>query len=177
MFRLRRVLSRGEGTLLLLLLLEVAVFAAIGERFFTTTNLLELFRASVELGLLAIALTPILITGGIDLSVGATLGLCAVVFGASVRDAHVPTVLAAGLTLAAGLAAGSVNALLITRLNVPPLIVTLGSLSLFRGIAEAITQNAVNYSGFTPRFLSLGQAYVWGIVPAQLPILIAAIAG
>jgi rhamnose transport system permease protein len=174
---LQRTLARSEATLLSLLVIEVAVFAAIGERFFTAGNLLELLRSSVELGLLAVALTPILITGGIDLSVGAVLGLSAVVFGAAVRDWQIPAGAAAAIALGVGLAGGSLNALLITRLRLPPLIVTLGSLSLFRGVADAMTQGAVNYSGFSPRFLALGQAYVWGAIPAQLPVLVAALAG
>jgi rhamnose transport system permease protein len=177
MRRIRAALARSETTLLLILAIEIAVFALIGERFFTPANLIELTRSSVELGLIAAALTPILITGGIDLSVGAVLGLSAVVFGAAVQDWHVPAGAAAVLAIGVGCAAGSLNAILITRLRLPPLIVTLGSLSLCRGLADAVTQGAVNYSGFSPRFLALGQAYVWGVVPAQLPVLVAAIAG
>ena len=60
--------------------------------------------------------------------------------------------------------------MLIARLSIPPLIVTLGTFSLFRGIAEGITQGAVNYTGFPRAFLVLGQGYLWGVVPAQLPL-------
>ena len=67
-------------------LVEIAIFSLIAERFFTVGNLFEVLRLSVELGLLAIALTPILISGGIDLSVGSMMGLSAVVFGAAARD-------------------------------------------------------------------------------------------
>ena len=62
--------------------------------------------------------------------------------------------------------------MLVARLKIPPLIVTLGTFSLFRGIAEGITQAAVNYSGFPSGFLFLGQGYLWGVIPAQLPIFI-----
>ena len=72
-----------------------------------------------------------------------------------------------------GAAGGALNALLITRLSLPPLIVTLATLSLFRGIAEVITKGAVNYSGFDGGFLALGQGYLWQLVPAQLGILVA----
>ena len=57
--------------------------------------------------------------------------------------------------------AAALNAVLIARLGIPPLIVTLGTFSLFRGIAEGITQAAVNYTGFPPGFLFLGQGYLW----------------
>ena len=76
-----------------------------------------------------------------------------------------------------GVAGGSLNAVLIARLSIPPLIVTLGTLSLFRGIAEGLTQAAVNYSGFPPGFLALGQGYLAGGIPTQLPILVAVVAG
>ncbi|HXG68796.1 MAG TPA: substrate-binding domain-containing protein, partial [Blastocatellia bacterium] len=72
---------------------------------------------------------------------------------------------------------GGLNALMITRLNFPPLIVTLGTFSLFRGVAEGLTSGVENYSGFSPQFLFLGQGYVGGVIPAQLFILVAAIAG
>src|SRR5215213_3591620 len=128
-------MRRSESTLLLVLLAEIAVFALIAERFFTVGNAFEVLRFSVELGLLAIALSPILISGGIDLSVGSMMGLSAVVFGAAAREWNLPLPLAALLAIATGLAGGAVNAALITRLRLPPLIVTLGSFSLFRGIA------------------------------------------
>ena len=163
--------------LLIAVAAEVALFAAIAENFFTAANFFEIMRFSVELGLLALALTPIIITGGIDLSIGSMMGLAAVLFGAATRDWHLPLFAAAGVALAAGCAGGLLNAALIAGLGIPPLIVTLGSLSLFRGIAEGMTHAAVNYSGFPERFLFLGQGYLWGTVPAQLPILLAAVVG
>jgi rhamnose transport system permease protein len=169
--------NRQQQFLLLALVAEIAVFSAIAENFFTAANFFEVMRFSVELGLLALALTPIIITGGIDLSIGSMMGLAAVLFGAAARDWHLPLVVAAAIALGAGCAGGLLNAALIAGLGIPPLIVTLGSLSLFRGIAEGMTHAAVNYSGFPERFLFLGQGYLWGTVPAQLPILVAAVVG
>jgi rhamnose transport system permease protein len=65
---------------------------------------------------------------------------------------------------------------MITRLKFPPLIVTLGTFSLFRGVAEGLTRGIENYSGLPPRFLFLGQGYVGGVVPTQLYVFIAAVA-
>jgi rhamnose transport system permease protein len=166
----------GEWVLALALAVELAIFAWIGENFFTWSNFFEVVRLSVELGLLALALTPIMITGGIDLSVGSIMGLSAVVFGVLWRDGGWPVAAAAGAALLLGCLAGSLNAVLITKLNLPPLIVTLGSLSLFRGIAEGITKGAENYSGFPAGFLRLGQGYLGGVVPVQFLILLLAIA-
>jgi rhamnose transport system substrate-binding protein len=168
--------TRVEAILSIALALEIALFAAIAPQFATLGNFFEVTRLSVELGLLAIALTPVLITGGIDLSVGSMMGLSAVMFGVASRDWGWPIGLAALLTLAVGGAGGALNAILIARLGIPPLIVTLGTFSLFRGIAEGITHAAVNYTGFPAAFLWLGQGYVWGLVPAQLPILLIVLA-
>ena len=173
---MRGARRRTESILLASLVVEVAVFGALAPNFLTVRNAFEIARLGVELGLLAIAMTPIVVTGGIDLSVGALLGLSAVVLGAAFRDWHLPLAAAAALALAVGAAGGALNALLIARWQIPPLIVTLGSLSLFRGIAEGITQAAENYSGFPPALLALGQGYAWGVVPMQLPIFAAAFA-
>jgi rhamnose transport system substrate-binding protein len=171
MIGLRR-LGTGDAILLVALAIEIGLFATIAPNFATTGNFFEITRLSVELGLLAIALTPVIVTGGIDLSVGAMMGLSAVVFGAACRDWGLHPALAACMALLVGVAGGSLNAVLVAYLRIPPLIVTLGTFSLFRGIAEGITQAAVNYTGFPPGFLFLGQGYLGGIVPAQLAIFL-----
>jgi rhamnose transport system substrate-binding protein/rhamnose transport system permease protein len=149
---------------------EIVIFAIVAPNFLSVGNAFEVMRVSVEVGLLAVAMTPIVVTGGIDLSVGAMMGLAAVMFGAASRDWGWPAPAAAALALATGCAGGALNAALIAALGIPPLIVTLGSLSLFRGLAEGITHGAVNYSGFTPSVLRLGQGYIGGVVPAQVPL-------
>ena len=163
----------SSRTLAGVLLLEIALFGAVAPNFLTLANFFEITRVGVEVGLLAIAMTPIVVTGGIDLSVGAMMGLAAVLFGAASRDWGLPAAAAAAVALAIGLVGGALNAFLIAALQIPPLIVTLASLSLFRGLAEGVTRGAVNYSGFPPSFVRLGQGYLWGVVPAQLPLFVA----
>ena len=92
-----RLFPNHEWALLLVLILECPIFSVTGTNFFTGSNALEITRLSVEVGLLALALTPIIITGGIDLSVGSMMGLAAVVLGALWRDAHLPLPLAAAI--------------------------------------------------------------------------------
>jgi len=173
---LRAWFPNGEWAPLLALVVAVPIFSALSPAFLTLPNAFEITRVSVELGLLAIALTPVVITGGIDLSVGSIMGLTAVVFGMVSREWELATPVAVVAALLVGLIGGALNATLIARLGIPALIVTLGTLALFRGVAEGITQAAVNYSGFPPGFLTLGQGYLAGGVPVQLPILIIAIA-
>lgn len=174
---LTRVFPNNEWVLLVVLFVEMLLFTITGSNFLTAANGFEITRLAVEIGLLALVMTPIIITGGIDLSVGSMMGLSAVVMGALWRDAHLPLPLAIILTLAVGALGGLLNGLIITKLRFPPLIVTLGTFSLFRGMAEGITRGIENYSGFPSEFLFLGQGYVFGAIPAQLFILAAAIFG
>ena len=174
---LTRCFPNSEWVVLLALLAELALFGLTAPSFATVANFFEVVRLSVELGLLAVALTPIIIAGGIDLSVGALMGLAAVTFGAAYHDWHLPIAMAAVLALLVGMSAGLLNAFLIARLGLPPLIVTLGTLSLFRGIAEGVTHAAVNFTNFPAAFLRLGQGYLWGVIPAQVPLLALAFGG
>ena len=163
---------RFEAVLVFVLVCEIAVFSNTGRNFATVTNLFEVLRLSTEIGLLALVMTPIILTGGIDLSVGSLLGLCAILFGKMWRDGHLPVWLAAVGAILAGSAGGWLNALFITRLRLPPLIVTLGSFSLFRGLAEAITRGVDNFTNFPKSFLFLGQGYLFGVVPTQVLALL-----
>jgi rhamnose transport system permease protein len=172
-----RLFPNGEWVLLAVVVLECAVFGLTGHNFLGTANAFEITRLAVEVGLLALALTPIIIAGGIDLSVGSMMGLSAVVLGALWRDGGVPIWLAAGLTLSLGALGGTLNAAMIARLGFPPLIVTLGTYSLFRGVAEGLTRGIENYSGFPAGFLFLGQGYLGGVVPTQLVVLAVAAIG
>lgn len=170
----QRLFPNHEWALLILLCVEALLFSFIGENFLSRSNGFEIIRLSVEIGLLALALTPVIITGGIDLSVGSMMGLSAIACGWMWKVAGLPIWLSVALTLLVGLIGGALNALLIARFNLPPLIVTLGTFSLFRGLAEGITGGVANYSGFPSSFLFLGQGYWLGFLPPQTLILIAA---
>lgn len=173
----RRVLLRHEGVLVALIAAESVIFGLTGRNFLRLENGAEMIRFSAEIGLLAIAMTPVIVTGGIDLSVGSLMGLSAVLFGKFWRDAHLPIGIAVLATLAIGALAGALNAALITRLRIPPLIVTLGSFSLFRGLAEGITSGTDNFTNFPESFLFLGQGYFGGSLPAQVPLFALVAAG
>lgn len=173
----QRLSPNREWVILLVIAVELLIFSVTGENFATRGNGVEILRLSVELGLLVLALTPIIITGGIDLSVGSLMGLAAIFCGWLWHDSGWPIWLCALATLILGLAAGGLNGLLIGRFGLPPLIVTLGSFSLFRGLAEGITGGVVNYTGFPAGFLQLGQGYWWGVLPPQVPVLILAAIG
>jgi rhamnose transport system permease protein len=168
---LKSLLARHEVVLLLVIAFEIVLFSALGRRFLDGTNVSNIFRHSVEIGLLALAMTPVILTGGIDLSVGSMMGLCAVCFGIFVNEAEMSPLMAGILSVGIGALGGGLNALLIARFNLPPLIVTLGTFSLFRGLAEALTEGAKSYSGFPDSFLALGNSDIAGI-PAQMWIFL-----
>ncbi|NTE88390.1 ABC transporter permease [Agrobacterium rubi] len=163
-----KILFRHETLLFVILLCVGAVLATQNDRFLTSANLLNQTRLMTELGLIAVAMTFVIITGGIDLSVGSILGLSAILVG-ELWKMGVPLPIAAVLAIAAGTLGGVANGIIITRFRVPPLIATLATLALYRGLAEGISQ-AQSVRGYPAWFLSLGQGNLFGI-PAQLWLL------
>ncbi|HEX2919256.1 MAG TPA: ABC transporter permease [Edaphobacter sp.] len=168
-------LSGIQWALLSALLVEVIAFSVSSPAFLTWANEMEILRFSVELGLLVVALTPILISGGIDLSVGSTIGLVAVTFGLAWQNLHLSVVTSAALALLIAALCGILNAALIAYFNLPALIITLGTYSLYRGVAEGITHVSISVTGYPTGFLRLGQGYLWSI-PIQLFVFVLFIA-
>lgn len=155
-----------EAVLAAILVLALVIMAFTSEQFFTVDNLLNQARLATEVGLVALPMTYIIITGGIDLSAGSTLGLCAIMLGVLWKNFGLPLELAIALTLVIGALAGLVNGWIITRVGVPPLIATLATLALYRGLAEGISQ-ARSVRGYPDWFFVLGQGELAGI-PTQL---------
>ena len=162
-----------EAVLAAILAAALVMLAFTSEQFLTVDNLLNQGRLACEVGLVALPMTLIIVTGGIDLSVGSILGLCAIMLGVLWKNLGLPLELAIFLTLAIGTCAGLVNGLVITRIGVPPLIATLATLALYRGLAEGISQ-ARSVRGYPDWFFTLGQGELLG-VPTQLWLLLAAI--
>ncbi len=172
--KLRRLLISQEGVLFLIMLVSVLVLATRTDKFLTVDNLLQQGRFMTEVGLIAIPMTYIIITGGIDLSVGSILGLTAIVLGWTWQELGFPLELAIITGILSGTIAGFVNGLFIVRVGVPPLIMTLATLALYRGLAEGISE-ARSARGYPEWFFQLGQGDFLGI-PTQLwPLIIAVI--
>lgn len=163
---LRSLLLRHETILGALLILALIALAWQSDRFFTADNLLNQGRLMAEVGLVALAMTFVIVTGGIDLSVGSILGLVAILLGVFWQNMGIPLPIAMVLGVLVGGIAGLVNGLIITRFGVPPLIATLATLALYRGLAEGISQ-ARSVRGYPDWFFTLGQGEVLG-VPTQL---------
>ncbi len=163
-----------ELVLAAILAVALVILAAFTDRFLTVDNLLNQGRLMTEVGLIALPMTFVIITGGIDLSVGSTLGLCAIMLGYSWQNWHFPLPLAIAFAILLGAACGAVNGWFITRMRVPPLIMTLSTLALYRGLAEGISQ-AHSVRGYPDWFYAIGQYDAWG-VPSQLWIMLVATA-
>jgi rhamnose transport system permease protein len=163
---LRNLMFRHETILGVLLVLALIMLAFQSDRFFTTENLLNQGRLMAEVGLVALAMTFVIVTGGIDLSVGSILGLVAILLGVFWQNIGLPLPVAMVLGVVAGGVAGFVNGFIITRFGVPPLIATLATLALYRGLAEGISQ-ARSVRGYPEWFFVLGQGEFLG-VPVQL---------
>ena len=161
---------RHETILAVLVVIALIVLAAQSDKFFTLDNLLNQGRLMTEVGLIAIIMTFVIVTGGIDLSVGSILGLSAIMLGVFWKNLGLPLEGAIVLTLLVGTVAGFLNGLIITRFRFPPLIATLGTLALYRGIAEGVSQ-ARSVRGYPDWFYVLGQGQVLG-VPTQLWIFL-----
>jgi rhamnose transport system permease protein len=166
-----RWLVRHEVLLLLLVVAEFFFFSSFARKFDTPANLGNIVRHSAELCMLALAVMPVILTGGIDLSIGATMGMCAVLFGVLTNEWQLAPGISACVAVAVGALAGLGNAALIAGLRLPPLIVTLGTMSLFRGIAEGVTTGRKVYGPFGPGVAQWGDA-TWLGLPAQAWILV-----
>jgi rhamnose transport system permease protein len=164
-----RLLFRHETILALLTVIALVVLASLSDKFFTVDNLLNQGRLMSEVGLVALAMTFVIVTGGIDLSVGSILGLTAILFGIYWQSLGLPIPLAMLAAIASGTLAGFGNGFIITRFGVPPLIATLATLALYRGLAEGISQ-ARSVRGYPEWFFFFGQGEVLG-VPFQLWVL------
>lgn len=168
--RVRRAVLSQEGVLLVILALIVYFLAQQSGAFLTPRNLLNQGRLMSEVGLVALPMTFIIITGGIDLSVGSILGLCAISLGVLWQGLGVPLGLVIVLVLVIGILAGAFNALLIVRVGVPPLIMTLATLALYRGLAQGISE-ARSVTGYPEWFFWFGQGSIFGL-PVQLFLFI-----
>ena len=163
--------------LLLVLVALSAVMAVISPYFLSLSNFLNILLATSTIGVLAIAATFVIGSGGLDLSLGSVMGLAGVA-GAfvAVRILGWPSVFAVCACIIAGGLAGYINGQLVTRAFVPAFIVTLGMLGLARGLALVISQGRAIY-GLPPAIVYIGQGRPFGIpMPVILLVLTAIVA-
>lgn len=164
--QLRDLVLRQEGVLVAILIIAVVVLSITSNNFLTKNNLLNQGRLMTEVGLIALPMTFIIITGGIDLSVGSILGFSSVMLGWLWQEQGWPLEAAIVGCLVIGTLAGLFNALFIVYVKVPPIIMTLATLALYRGLAFGISQ-ARSARGYPEWFFRYGAGDVLGL-PTQL---------
>ena len=166
---------------LIFLILLIAVFTLLQPNFLHPLNIMNVLRQVSISGLVAIGMTFVILTAGIDLSVGSLVALCGLV-GAYVSKGGLesrfavgtaaetgnPVILAFLAAIGIGLVAGALQGAAITRLRVPPFVVTLGGLSAFRG-AALLFSGGGPISGFSPDYTWWGQGRLWSV---PIPVLI-----
>lgn len=152
------------------LLVVVVIMSSLSPYFLTVPYMVNAMRFVSEIGLIALGMTVVMLTGGIDISVGAVLALAAVCLGLFNKIGISPAV-SVILVLLIGLAAGFFNGLVITKVGIPAMIVTLATMYLYRGIALGISSG--NSFPINENIYFLGAGTVFGI-PVQFVILTAA---
>jgi rhamnose transport system permease protein len=175
-FSWRILLVSQEFILLMITVIGVLFLATQSDKFLTPDNLLNQGRLATEVALVALPMTFIIITGGIDLSVGSIMGVCAIVLGYSWKNLGLPLEAAIVVALLTGVVCGFMNGLFIVRLGLPPLIMTLATFAFYRGLAEGISQ-ARSVRGYPDWFFALGQKNLFGYehgIPNQLIIVVIA---
>jgi ribose transport system permease protein len=137
------------------LLILLVFFSVISPPFRTLDNYISILVATAVNGVLAMGVTFVIITGGIDLSVGTTMTFASVCMGIVVTNAGLPLPLGIMAALLAGMSVGLVNGLLIAKAKLPPFIATLGMLNVTRGLAQIFSDVKPIYFDGTPIFYEL----------------------
>jgi fructose transport system permease protein len=171
--RIRDVLHRYPAiSPAVVLLIAIVVFGILNERFLLPTNLSLITQQVAVVGTLAVAQTLVILTAGIDLSVGAAMVLSSMVVAQTASNNGLPAPVALIAGLFVGLAAGGLNALLVTRLKLPPFIVTLGTLNIFVALTLLYSSGAtVRGAELDPLLTVTGTTFAVGGVNISIGVV------
>jgi ribose transport system permease protein len=155
---------------LMILIGLVILFSIISPNFLSSYNILILVRQVSFAAISAVGIIFVMIAGGIDLSIGSQIVLTNVVLSILMVDYNVPPLLAIPATLVLGTALGTFNGFLSIKLNIHPLIITLGTASIYKGLGYIIAESR-NIMGFPDSFRWFGQGFI-GPIPVPIVIMI-----
>ena len=159
----------------LLVLVAIAIFivnSLASPYFLNAWSLSDLTFNFTEKALIALAMALLIISGEIDLSVAAIIALASTLMGMAVQaGVDTPGLVAIGILV--GLACGAFNGAMVTGLGLPSIVVTIGTMSLFRGISYIILGDQA-YKGYPADFAFFGQGYVWWVVSFELVLFLVA---
>lgn len=152
------------------LIVLVAVFSLWSPQFRDMTNAISILQATSVNGVLAIAATLVIITGGIDLSVGTLMTFCAVITGVVLTYWGLPLGLGVVAAILAGAAVGTLSGTFVAKLKIPPFIATLGMMLVLKGLSLVISSTRPIYFNDTPGFTDIAQGSLIGLLLPGLPI-------
>jgi ribose transport system permease protein len=152
------------------LILIIVVFSILSPYFLQFDNIVGILVATAVNGVLALGVTFVIITAGIDLSIGTVLTLSAVMMGVFITFWHLPVPIGIVAGLATGAAAGLVNGVVIAKLKIPPFIATLGMLNIAKGLALVISGLKPIYFNDTPEFNTTAMGSILGRIIPRLDI-------
>jgi len=160
----------SKMTLLLVLLLMWGILTILSPYFFTYNNIFNLVRQTSVIAVVAVGMTFVIISGGIDLSVGSIVGASSIIVSLLLING-VPIILAVLITLLVCLVLGAISGMFIYEGNVPPFIATLGMMSMARGLALLLS-GGKNLTGLPRTFISFAQASILGIPMLTIVLII-----
>ena len=164
--KLSEIWSKYRPVLIMVVFIIVA--SCLSRKFLTVNNIMNVLNQTSMNAILALALTTVILTGGIDISVGSTLAFSGAAAAAILKGGH-HVILAVLVALLIGLAIGTMNGIFISRWNLQPMMVTLASMSIFRGTTYLLTKGSP-ISVSNAAFKMIGGGKLFGTV--QVPIII-----
>jgi len=170
-------MSRKELSVLVLLVVLCAVVAVASPQFLSATNIQNMARLIGTYGIFSIGVGIVIITGGIDLSIGSICALLGVLLSMMLVEWHWPPVLALAAVVAIGGCLGGAHGLLITRLRLQPFIVTLCGLLLYRGMARYIAADVTKGFGTSQGFEWVGSIASGNLLGVPMPFVLLTVIG
>ena len=145
-------------------------FSLASPNFFQTSNVIAILQATSVNGILAVAATLVIITGGIDLSVGTMMTFCSVIAGVVLTYAGLPLPLGVLAAIAAGALCGLTSGTFVAKLSIPPFIATLGMMLMLKGLSLVISGTRPIYFNDTPGFTEISRGSLVGDLFPALPV-------
>jgi ribose transport system permease protein len=170
-FKTNKILNISGIGIIIVYIVVFTVLSILSPNFLTLSNVMIGLRQAVFTAIVAFAMTFVISMGGIDLSVGSTVGISSMIVAALILSG-MNVYLAVLIVLLAGLFIGAINGFIVTRLGIPYFIATLGTMSILRGIIYVYTKGIPLYGLRAPAFRFIGQGYI-GIFPVPIIITLA----
>ncbi len=148
----------------------VLVFSVLSENFRTISNMMNILQATSVIGVLAVSATIVIITGGIDLSVGTAMTFTAVTAGMLLTWAGLPIPVGVAGAIGMGALTGLVSGIFITKLRIPPFIATLGMMLVLKGLSLILTGTKPIYFNDSPGFTALASGSLVGAIIPAFPL-------